>query len=301
MKGSVSSKAAVKNWCWGYFFIAPTIIGLLVLNIYPIISTIILSFKESMGLNQYRFLGVDHYIKMLGDPVVWSSLKNTMVFAACTVPVSILISLVLAWMMTRGISRGAAVYRVIYFMPMVVASAAVAMVWSWIFNTEFGVLNALLKGLGLKGVSWLNDPRYAMLSVVVIAIWSSLGQQIIILTVAIKNVPGVYYEAADIDGARGIDKLFKITVPLISPNIFFLTITGFIGALSQFDLIYMLYRTTSSAALDSVQTIMYQYYKQAFVIQDKPYASAIATFTFLIILLLTVLQMMLQKKFVVYE
>ncbi|MFQ7549178.1 MAG: carbohydrate ABC transporter permease [Blautia marasmi] len=158
--------------------------------------------------------------------------------------------------------RGTGVYRVIYFTPMVAAPAAVAMVWSWLYNTEFGALNQLLGNLGFQTHSWLNDPKYAMLSIVIIAIWGGMGQQIIILIVAITNVPKTYYEAAAIDGANGFVKLFKITVPLISPSVFFLTITGFIGSLTQFDLIYMLYGNNTSKAMDSVRTIMFQYYRR---------------------------------------
>lgn len=289
-----------KKWAWGYLFIAPTIIGLLVLNIWPVFKTMILSMQESLGFNTYRFLGFDNYRRLFEDVEVWRGLKNTLVFSAISVPAGIFISLVLAWLMSKPI-KGSSVYRVIFFTPMVAAPAAVTMVWSWIYNTEFGVLNYFLGFLGIPNISWLNNTRYTMLSIIIIAIWGSIGQQIIIMIVAIKNVPRNYYEAAELDGAGDWAKFFRIAVPLVSPSIFFLSVTGFIGALSQFDLIYMIYGTSSSAAVDSVKTIMYQYYRQAFVVQDKPYASAIATITLLIILALTLFQMKLQKKLVHYE
>lgn len=290
----------MKKWAWGYFFIAPTIIGLLILNIWPIIKTVLLSMQESLGFNTWRFLGVDNYIKLFHDSEVWCGLKNTIVFSIVSVPAGIFISLVLAWLMSRPI-KGSSLYRVIFFTPMVAAPAAVTMVWSWIYNTEFGVLNYLLGFLGVPNISWLNNTHYTMLSIIIIAVWGSIGQQIIIMIVAIKNVPKTYYEAAKLDGAGNWDEFFHITVPLVTPSIFFLSVTGFIGALSQFDLVYMIYGTGASAALDSVKTIMYQYYRQAFVVQDKPYASAIATVTLVIILILTLFQMKLQKKLVHYE
>ena len=188
--------------------------------------------------------------------------------------------------MSREI-RGRSVYRVIYFTPMVAAPAAVTMVWAWLYNSEFGFLNYVIKSLGGATHSWLHDPKYALMSVIIIAIWGGLGQQIIILIVAITNVPRVYYEAAEIDGAGGFVKLFKITVPLIS--------------LTQFDLIYMLYNANTSKAMDSVRTIMYQYYRQAFVVQDKPYASAISIVALCLILIFTGLQFVAQKKIVHYE
>ena len=300
MKGEEMKKRKVKKWLWGYFFIAPTIIGLLVLNIYPIIKTMILSFSQSTGFDEYIFAGLQNYVRVFQDREVWIGLRNTLVFSALSVPGGIFISLLLAWLMSKKI-RGTSVYRVIYFTPMVAAPAAVALVWSWLYNTEFGALNQLLGNLGFQTHSWLNDPKYAMLSIVIIAIWGGMGQQIIILIVAITNVPKTYYEAAAIDGANGFVKLFKITVPLISPSVFFLTITGFIGSLTQFDLIYMLYGNNTSKAMDSVRTIMFQYYREAFVVQDKPYASAISIIALCVIMIFTAVQFAAQKKMVHYD
>lgn len=290
----------MKHWAWGYIFVAPTIIGLIVLNIWPIIQTVLLSFQESLGFNRYKFAGLDNFYSVLSDTDVWLGLKNTFVFALISVPVSIFLSLIFAWLLCKPI-KGTSVYRMIFFLPLVAAPAAVTMVWSWIYNTEFGVLNYLLGFLGIPKISWLNDTRYTMLSLIIIAVWGSLGQQIIILIVAIKNVPKTYYEAAEIDGATDRRKFFNIMIPLVSPNIFFLTVTGLIGALGQFDLVYMIYGTGNSEALDSVKTIMYQYYRQSFVVQDKAYGSAIAVVTLIIILVLTAIQMKLQKKVVFYE
>lgn len=293
-------KNKIKKWMWGYFFVGPTVVGLLILNIYPIIKTLILSFSKNTGFETYILDGLGNYIKVFQDAEVWIGLRNTLIFSAVSVPGGILISLVLAWLMSKNV-RGKGIYRVIYFTPMVAAPAAVAMVWSWLYNTEFGAINQILKSLGISTHSWLSDPRYAMLSVIIIAIWGGMGQQIIILIVAITNVPKTYYEAADLDGANGFVKLFKITVPLISPNVFFLTITGFIGSLTQFDLIYMLYGSNTSKAMDSVRTIMYQYYREAFVVQDKPYASAISIVALCVILVFTAIQFIAQKKMVHYE
>lgn len=293
-------KRKIKHWVWGYIFVAPTIAGLVILNIWPIIQTVLLSFQESLGFNRYEFSGLQNYINLLSDSDVWLGLKNTFIFALISVPISIFLSLIFAWLLCKPI-RGTSIYRMIFFLPLVAAPAAVTMVWSWIYNTEFGVLNYLLGFLGIPKISWLNDTHYTMLSLIIIAVWSSLGQQIIILIVAIKNVPKTYYEAAEIDGATDRKKFWSIMVPLVSPNIFFLAVTGLIGALGQFDLVYMIYGTGNSEALDSVKTIMYQYYRQAFVVQDKAYGSAIAVVTLVTILVLTGIQMKLQKKLVFYE
>lgn len=293
-------KKKLKHWGWGYLFVAPTMIGLLILNIWPIIETFLLSFQKSLGFNRYEFAGFENFAKLFSDADVWIGLKNTFIFALVSVPLGIFLSLLVAWLLCKPI-RGVSTYRMLFFLPMVAAPAAVTMVWSWIYNTEFGVLNYLLGFLGIQKISWLNDPHYTMFSIILIAIWSSMGQQIIILIVAIKNVPKVYYEAAELDGANERAKFFKIMIPLVSPNIFFLTVTGLIGALGQFDIVYMIYGTGNSEAVDSVKTIMYQYYRAAFVSQDKSYGSAIAVATLVIILVLTAVQMKLQKKIVFYE
>ena len=206
------NKRKYKNYLWGYFFVAPTIIGLLILNIYPIFKTLLLSFSTSTGFEEYVFSGLNNFTRVLKDREVWIGLRNTLIFSAVSVPGGIFISLLLAWLMSKEI-RGRSVYRVIYFTPMVAAPAAVTMVWAWLYNSEFGFLNYVIKSLGGATHSWLHDPKYALMSVIIIAIWGGLGQQIIILIVAITNVPRVYYEAAEIDGTNKWQTYFMIYLP----------------------------------------------------------------------------------------
>lgn len=284
------------DWWWGYFFIAPTTIGLLVLNFYPIFSTIIMSFSESGAFNTFEFAGAQNYTTLLSDSQTWVSLKNTLIFSLTSVPIGILVAVVLAAMMSQKI-KGVGLYRVLYFAPMLAAPAAVSMIWRLIFNTDYGILNSILN----SKIDWLNDPKLAMLSIVIISIWSNLGQQIIILIAAITGVSQELYEAASLDGAGPIRQLFSVTIPQVSPSIFFLSITGFIGAIKQFDIIYMIYGILDSPALNSVRTLMYTYYIQAFVAQNKAYASAIVMVVFLVVLAFTVIQFIGEKKFVNYD
>lgn len=288
------------EWAWGYFFIAPTIIGLFILNIWPIIQTGVLSFSEYLGFNKFEITGLQNYQKLLEDDLVWISLRNTLVFAVLSVPIGIFIALIIASMLSSKI-RGVGIYRVLYFLPMVAAPAAVAMVWRWMYNTDYGILNALIEKFGGSRISWISDPKYAMLSMVIIAIWSGLGNQIIILIAGITGIPKTYYEAAKIDGAGPVRQLVSITAPLVSPSIFFLAITGMITALRQFDMIFMLYNNSTNPAIDSVRTIIYQYYLQAFTANDKAYASAIVMLAFGVILIFTAIQFIAQKKWVHYD
>ncbi len=288
------------EWLWGYFFVAPTVIGLLILNIWPIIKTFILSFSKDMGFGHYTLLGTENYTRMFKDTRVIESVSNTVLFAIISVPIGIFIALILASFMCREI-KGVQVFRVIYFLPMIAAPAAVAMVWRMIYNKDFGIINSLLGKIGIDGPAWISDSKFALTSIIIIAIWSGLGQQIIILIAAIKNVNKSYYEAARLDGASNMNVFLKITIPLVSPSIFFLTITGIIGALRQFDLVYMMYHNTTNPATDAVRTLMYTYYQQAFVANDKAYASAIVIFTFGIIMFFTGIQFVAQRKWVYYE
>lgn len=294
------------DWLWGYFFVLPTAIGLIVLNIYPIFKTLLMSFSSSGMFGKTEFSGVENYQKLFADissgGEVYHAIINTLVFTVASVPIGIAISVILASLMSQKI-KGVGLYRVLYFMPVVAAPAAVTMVWRLMFNEQYGVLNAISRAIGGDGISWLNDTRFSLMSIIIVAIWGSLGQQIIIMIGAITSVSQSYYEAADIDGASGPRKLWAITVPLVSPSIFFLLITGMIGALKQFDIVYMLYGKTNGvqSVMDSVRTLIHKYYMEAFTVLDKTYASAIVMVTFLIIMVFTVIQFIAQKKWVYYD
>lgn len=289
-----------QDYMWGYIFIAPTMIGIIALNIWPIIKTLILSFSNDLGFGQYEISGLSNYKELINDNMVWISLKNTLIFTFGSVPIGIIIALILAAMMSSKI-RGSGLYRVIYFMPMVAAPAAIAMVWRWMYNTDYGLLNAITGYFGFNKISWMSDPKYAMASMIVIAIWGGIGYQIIILIAAITAIPKQYYEAAEIDGAGPIRKAMSLTLPLISPSIFFLSITGIISAMRQFDLVFMLYNNTTNPAINSVRTIMYYYYDKAFNAHQGGYASAIAIVLLFVVFVFTMAQFYAEKKWVHYE
>ena len=290
------NKRKYKNYLGGYFFVAPTIIGLLILNIYPIFKTLLLSFSASTGFEEYVFSGLNNFTRVLKDREVWIGLRNTLIFSAVSVPGGIFISLLLAWLMSKEI-RGRSVYRVIYFTPMVAAPAAVTMVWAWLYNSEFGFLNYVIKSLGGATHSWLHDPKYALMSVIIIAIWGGLGQQIIILIVAITNVPRVYYEAAEIDGASGFVKFTRITFPLISPTTFYLVIVRLIATFKLFTAVNIMTFGTPARANTTIVTRVYE---EAFNNYKFGYASAEAWVLVAIILIITLINFWGQKKWVHY-
>ncbi|MCI8764676.1 MAG: sugar ABC transporter permease [Lachnospiraceae bacterium] len=281
---------------WGWLFILPTMIGLIILNIIPIFQTIWQSFFKTGDFGRGNiFIGAENYIRLFGDAEVWQSVLNTFKYAIVEVPFSIALSLVLAVLLNRKM-KGVSTYRTIFFLPMVAAPAAVAMVWRWLFNTEFGLLNHVFHA----DIQWISDPRIAVFSIAVIGIWSIIGYNMVLFLAGLQEIPRDYYEAADIDGANGIEQFFNITVPLLSPTIFFVSITRIIGGLQVFDLIFMV-MDKNNPALYKTQSIVYLFYQNSFVENNKGYGSTIVVLLIAIIMVITVFQMIAQKKWVYYN
>ncbi|MDO4549462.1 MAG: sugar ABC transporter permease [Clostridia bacterium] len=287
------------QWLWAYGLISPTIIGLIVLNIYPFIYTIWLSFKRSQGLGRVRYIGVKNFVDMFEDTLVWNATINTLYFTLLTVPIGIILALILAALLNNKI-RCRDLYRGIYFMPMVVAPAAVAMVWRWIFNAEFGILNQFLLLFGIKGPSWLADPNTAILSCAIINIWSAVGYDLVLILAGLQSISRSYYEASEIDGANALQSFRHITIPLISPTLFFVVIMRAMTALKQFDTVYLLIKTQNPAYSRGV-TLMSLFYREAFEKFNKGYASAIVLLSFVIISAVTAIQFIAEKKLVHYD
>ena len=284
------------EFVWGWAFIFPTMLGLIVLNIIPIFQTIYQSFFKTGDFGRGNiFIGLDNYIKMFGDAEVWQSVINTFKYAIVEVPFSIAIALVLAVLLNRKM-MGVSAYRTIFFLPMVAAPAAIAMVWRWLFNSEFGLLNHLFG----TSINWISDPAIAVFAIEVIGIWSIIGYNMVLFLAGLQEIPRDYYEAASIDGATGINQFFNITVPLLSPTIFFVTITRVIGGLQVFDLIFMV-MDKNNPALYKTQSIVYLFYQNSFVENNKGYGSTIVVLLIAIIMVVTVFQMIAQKKWVYYN
>jgi multiple sugar transport system permease protein len=280
-----------KNECiWGWAFILPTMIGLIILNIYPIIKTIIESFYKTGDFGKGNvFVGLANYKRLLGDPELWQSVINTFKYAIVEVPLSIVIALILAVFLNEKIA-GRSAYRTIFFLPMVAAPAAIAMVWRWLYNSEFGLIN---NALNLK-VNWISDPKIAVFAIAIIGVWSIIGYNMVLFLSGLQEVPRDYYEAASIDGANGIYRFFHITLPLLSPTIFFVTVTRVIGGFQIFDLIFMV-MDRNNPALYKTQSLVYLFYQYSFVNNNRGMGSAVVVILLAIVMVITVLQMRLQK------
>ncbi len=286
-----------KSEClWGYLFILPTMVGLMVLNIIPIFQTIWQSFFKTGDFGKGNvFVGLKNYQKVFADGEMWQSLINTIKYAIVEVPFSVVIALVLAVFLNRKI-KGRDAFRTIFFLPMVAAPAAIAMVWRWLYNSEFGLLNHIL---GTR-INWISDPKIAVYSIAVIGIWSVIGYNMVLFLAGLQDIPHDYYEAASIDGASEMQQFFNITVPLLSPTIFFVLVTRVIASLQVFDLMYMI-MSTNNPALKYTQSLVYLFYKYSFIQGNKGYGATVVVVLLTLIMIITVFQMIAQKKWVHYS
>lgn len=280
---------------WGYLMIAPTVIGLIILNVYPFIETIILSFSSTKVFGGFEFNGIQNFQTMFADPEFWRATWNTILFCILTVPVGVFIALIVAILLNSKI-KGRFAFRAIYFLPMVVAPAAVAMVWKWMFNAEYGIINSLFH----TDIKWVTNPNVVIITCAIVAVWSAVGYDAVLLLAGIQNISKSYYEAASLDGATKIQQFFHITMPMVSPTLFVVLIMRLMASLKVYDLIYMMV-DESNPALPNVQSLMYLFYRESFIAGNKGYGSAIALWTVLLIGIVTAIQFWGQKKWVNYE
>ncbi len=294
-KGLKMSAAAKREQNWAYIMVAPTIIGLVVLNLWPFVQTLYTSFCEHLGFGNYKFVGLQNYIDIFQRPEFWRATWNTIYFCILTVPLGLFLSLLVAMLLNAKI-KGKGAFRTIFFLPMVCAPAAVTMVWRWIFNGEYGILN---QALGTR-IGWITDPNVVMIACAVVAIWSNIGYDAVLLLAGLQNISKSYYEAASIDGANKVTQFFHITLPMVSPTLFVVMIMRLMASVKVYDLIYMMVEDTNPA-VTSVQSLMYLFYRESFVAGSRGSGSAIVIWTVLLIGLVTVIQFLGQKKWVNYD
>jgi multiple sugar transport system permease protein len=235
---------------------------------------------------------------MFGDVQVWHAVGNTLQYTIIVVPVTVIIAMILAVLLNSKI-KGKGIYRTIYFIPMVAAPAAITMVWKWLYNNQFGLINHILSKIGVGPVDWINNPNIALYSIAIIGIWSTVGYSMVLLIAGLQEIPKDYYEASSIDGAKPVRQFFNITLPLISPTLFFVVVTSIIQAMQVFDVIYMMI-DVASPAYDKTVSLVYLFYNSSFKYADKGYGSAIVMLLLAIIMIITVFQMKAQKKWVNY-
>ncbi len=281
----------------GLLFAMPWILGFLVFLAYPLISSFYYSFTSFSVLRRPIWIGLENYREMLGDEVFHLSLKNTLAFTAGSVPLATVAAILLALLLNTRV-RGMALYRSVFYIPSLVPMVALGVLWLWVFNGQYGLLNEILRRLGLPDPAWLSDPAWAKWTLVIISIWGT-GNAMVIYLAGLQDVPQSLYEAAEMDGARWWGKTRHVTLPMISPVILFNVVMGIIGTLQTFALPYVMFPGGQPAR--STYFFSMYLYDNAFLYQRMGYASAMGWVMFLITLALTLLALRVSAKHVHYE
>jgi len=268
-------------------FVAAALFLIFLFQVVPCLGGIALSFFRYDGINPAQWVGADNYRRMAADPTVGASLSATLKYAVTAVPLSLVAGLLIALVLDEKWFRGKTLARTIFFMPNVISLVAVAFVWEWLLNPKFGIINTLLKGVGVQGPAWLSDPHTALLCIVLVQVWHGLGFSVIVYLAGLQGIPEVYYEAARIDGASRWQQVKAVTLPLLMPTIMFLSIMGFIGAFQVFQTVFMM---TGGGPADSTRLIVFYLWQVAFDRVELGYASAIAVLIFAAVMALTLIQ-----------
>ena len=277
----------------GLIFILPALFGTVIFIVLPVIASFGLSFTSWDLLNPIKFVGLENYKLIFTEPLFFKILLNTIVFAIATSVFGVIIPLVLAAILNSKL-RGSEFFKTAYFLPFITPMIVIGIVWQWIFDPNIGILNRVLH----MHIQWLYDTHFALPALIMVTVWKLIGYNIVIFLSGFASIPDNLYEAAKIDGANPAQTFFNITIPMLSPTIFFVVIITAISSFQVFDLIYLM---TQGGPLDSTNVLVYSIYKNAFEYFNVGKASAMAYVLFIIILVLTLVQWNLRKKLVSCE
>ena len=285
---------------YGYLFLLPWLIGFFGLFIGPGLASLYLSFTKYNVIGSPEFIGTENYVKMFTtDKLFWPSLGRTFYFAGLGVPLGVFGSMILAILLNNKL-RGVTFFRTLFFMPSLVPLVASVILWKWLLNTDFGIVNQGLRSLGFDPPGWFSDRQWAIPSLIMMRLWTSIGgTQMIIFLAGLQGIPTELYDASSIDGANSWQRIRHVTIPLLTPTIFFNTVLGIIGALQTFEAAFLL---TPEGGGPGFATWFYalHIWKHAFDYFDMGYAAALAWFFALIIVTLTIVQMRISRRWVFY-
>jgi multiple sugar transport system permease protein len=305
-----------------YLYVLPALLIVLLFRTIPILASFTASLTDYDIGGFHGFVGLSNYTRMFTDARFWSSVTNTIFFAVGVVPAGIVIPLLLA-MLLRGDLRGKTVYRTIYFLPVVTSAVAVSVVWTWLFKPEAGPINGIITSLGGSPLMWLREPRgvfemmlaplgitpkgilagpsLALVSLMIVSVWKSIGYNTVLFLAGLENIPVTYYEAARLDGAGKFGTFRHITWPLLSPTTFYVLIMSTIASFQTFALVYVMTPPPGGGPLGTTNLIVFYLFQKGFDRFDIGYASAISVFLFLVLLVLTIIQRRVGEKRVHYS
>jgi multiple sugar transport system permease protein len=282
----------------GYFFLSPWIVGFVLLTLGPMIASLYFSFTQYNIVDPPKWIGTANYTRLLGDPLFWQSLKVTLYFAVLALPSGLVVGFMLAVLLNQKIP-GVNLWRTLYFLPSVLSGVAVTLLWVILFNPQIGAVNLLLEKVGIKGPGWLNDPDWAIPALAIMALWG-VGQNMIIYLAGLQGVPVDLYDAAKVDGANSWQRFKAVTIPMMTPVLFYNLILGLIATFSYFTQVYVATEGTGGPARSTLVYNLYLY-QAAFRFNEMGYASAMAWVLFFIILILTGLVFKSSSLWVYYE
>lgn len=285
-----------KEYIWAYLFVAAPILGFMLFALIPLSYSVYVSFTDYSGYTAPVFNGGDNYVKLVNDELFWKTLLNTF-YAALSIPIGMALALGFAAALNQKI-HGIRFFRTMFFLPTISSIIALTLLWKWIFNDTYGLLNYLLQFIGIQGPAWLSSEIWAMPAMIIQGVWGSLGINIVLYLAALQGVPSSFYEAAEIDGANRWEKFRHITIPCISPTTLYVLITSIIGALQDYPRFQIM---TEGGPNYSTTTIVYYLFQNAFRYMEMGFASAMAWILGFIILAITVLNFYLSKRWVHYE
>ncbi len=283
---------------FAYWFLLPTLVIVFGFHVLPVLYSFGLAFYNWDLLTPAKFVGFRNFVLLWNDPLFWKSIWNTLYYTAVSVPLNIILALSVALLLNQHI-KGIDAYRVIYFIPVITSINAISIVWKLIYHPSWGLLNKFLESMGIPGQRWLLDPKWAMLSIIIMSVWKGLGYNVIIFLTGLKNIPTHLYEAATVDGATRWHKFRHVTWPLLSPVTFFVLVMSVIGSFQVFAQIYMM--TPGGGPMNSTTTIVFYLYKVGFGDFHFGYAAAIAFELFIMIFALTLIQKLVVEKRVHYQ
>jgi multiple sugar transport system permease protein len=296
----LNEKASLKSTAKAALYLLPMLVITITFNIWPIINSFLMSLytKYDFYTDKVSAWGFDNFVYLWNDPDFHLAVRNTLVFVVGVVPITVILSLIIALLLNQ-VKIISGFFRTVYFLPFVTSTVAIAMVWNWMFHSNYGLINYFMGWFGIHPINWLTDPHYALLALIIMSIWKSLGFNIILFLVGLNNIDHGYYEAAEIDGANARQRFWNITIPMLSPITFLVSANGIIGSFKVFDEIFALFQGTPGPGKADL-TIVYYLYQKFYTEYKYPIAAASGVVLFFLILLVTLVQLWYSRKHVHY-
>lgn len=294
----MQTKPTWKSTAQSLLYLAPALTLIGIFNIYPIFKSLAMSFYEDYNIftGEVGEYGLSNFVEIFNDPSFFQAIRNTFLFVLGVVPVSIVLSLIVAILLNR-IKVLSSFFRSVYFLPFVTSTVAISIVWNWLYHTRYGLINYFLGFIGVDPIAWLTDPNWALPALIIMSVWKGLGYNIILFLVGLNNIDKTYYQAARIDGARSWEQFKNITVPLLSPYILLVSIIGVINSFKVFTEVYSLF-SGRPGPVGSALTMVFYIYEKFYTEYQYGVATAAGIVLFFIILLFTMLQRLVSNRFI---